>query len=99
MSNSYLIKTFVATDIPTRYEKPFGGGTPLPVGTENVATYETYDDCKAQMVLYSRKLANAWRPSAVTKLIKAMTSYKMYSEENLLHYIDNNYPNLDLPSK
>ena len=104
----YTITTFIAKHSPTRYEKPLGGGAPLAVGKETVAEYETFDDCKAQLTLYSEQMADekATRLKQAEKLSSKSTaaiwtSHKMYREAkqpSLIHYIDNNYPGIALPS-
>lgn len=104
----YTITTFVAGDIPTRYEKPLGGGAAVAVGTETVAEYQTYDECKSQLESYSELMADkkALRLKKAKRLdIKLSatlwTSHKMYDlarQPGLLHYIDNNYPGISLPS-
>ena len=119
----YTITTFVADHIPTHYKKPLGGGADLAIGTETVVEYETFDDCKAQIVSYSQsmetekairiKKANGMASDKELKIRKAngtlvkpdpiiWTSHKMYREAklpSLLHYIDNNYPAITMPSK
>lgn len=90
---NYYITTFVADKSPTEYRKPLEGGAPFAVGSETIAEYDNYDDCYTQLEAYSANTALG---------CKTWTSHKMYREAKqpqLLHYIDNNYPGISLPSK